>query len=96
MALVDTGMETSVVYSDPTKFQGERVMIGGFVGQTIPVTQTWLKLGVFCPRSVNCLLPPVPEYILALTFYGVWLSRQLWDCSNSDRGALVSGQCRQY
>lgn len=98
MALVDAGMETSVVYSDPTKFQGERVMIGGFVGQTIPVTQTWLKLGVGCllPQEYKLSIAPVPEYILALTFYGVWLSRQLWDCSNSDRGALVSGQCRQY
>lgn len=29
MTFVDTGSETSVVYSAPTKHQGERVMIGG-------------------------------------------------------------------
>jgi len=39
MTLVDTGEETSVVYSDQNKFQGERVMIGGSGEQTIPVTQ---------------------------------------------------------
>jgi len=46
MALVNTGAETSNIYGDLIKFQGDRVMIGGFTGQTIPVTQTWLRLGV--------------------------------------------------
>ena len=46
MALVNTGAETSNIYGDLIKFQGDRVMIGGFGGQTIPVTQTWLRLGV--------------------------------------------------
>jgi len=46
MALVDTGAETSIIYGDLTKLNGDRVMIGGFGGQTIPVTQTWLKVGV--------------------------------------------------
>ena len=46
MALVDMGMETSIIYGYPTTFQGNKVMIGGFAGQTIPVTQMWLKLGV--------------------------------------------------
>ena len=45
MALVDTGSETSIIYGDPAKFDGDRVMIGCFGGQTILVTQTWLKLG---------------------------------------------------
>ena len=42
MAFVDTGEETSIIYGDLTKFNGDRVMIGGFGGQTVPVTQTWL------------------------------------------------------
>ena len=46
MALVDTGAETSIISEDLTKFKGDGVMIGGFGGQTIPVTQTWLKVGV--------------------------------------------------
>jgi len=68
MALVDTGMETSVVYGDPTKFQGERIMIGGFAGQTIPVTQMWLKLGVghLLPQEYKVSIAPVPEYILGI------------------------------
>ena len=41
-----TDVGTAVVYGDLTKFQGERVMIGGLGGQTIPVTQMWLKRGV--------------------------------------------------
>jgi len=45
---VDTDVETPTIYGDPTKFNGDRVMIGGFVGQTIPVTQT--RLGLGCPR----------------------------------------------
>ena len=46
MALVDTGAETSIIYGDPNQFSGSKAMIGGFGGQMIPVTQTWLKLGV--------------------------------------------------
>ena len=46
MALVDTGVGTSIIYRDLTKFNGDRMMIGGLGGQTIPVTQTLLKLGV--------------------------------------------------
>ena len=30
MALVDTGVETSVIYGNPTKFNGDRVMISEF------------------------------------------------------------------
>lgn len=39
MALVDTDSETSITYGDPTKFQGNKVIIGGFGGQTVLVTQ---------------------------------------------------------
>ena len=68
IALVDTGMETSIIYRDPTKFDGDRVMIGGFGGQTIPVTQTWLKLGIGClpPREYKVSIAPVQEYILGI------------------------------
>lgn len=45
MALVDRGAEASIIYGDTTKFNGDRVMISGFRGQTIPVTLTWLKWG---------------------------------------------------
>jgi len=68
MALVDTGAETSVIYRDLTKFDGNRVMIGGFGGQTILVTQTWLKLGVghLPPWEYEVSIAPVPEYILGI------------------------------
>jgi len=57
--LVDTGVETSIIYEDPTKFKRDRVVLGGFGGQIIPVTQTWWKLGVGFshPRSIKYLLP---------------------------------------
>ena len=45
ITLVNTGAETSIIYGDPTKFQGGMEMIGGFGGQIIPKTNTWLKLG---------------------------------------------------
>ena len=68
MALVDTGAEPSIIYGDPTKFSGDRVMIGGFGGQTVPVTQTWLKLGVgrLPPREYKVSIAPVQEYILGI------------------------------
>ena len=46
MALVDTGGEISIIYGDPNQSSGSKAMIGGFGVQMIPVTQTWLKLGV--------------------------------------------------
>jgi len=46
MTLFDTSSETSMMYGDETKFKADKVTIDGFGGQTIPVTQTWLKLGV--------------------------------------------------
>lgn len=63
MALVDTGAETSIIYGDPNKFHGNRVMIGGFGGQTISVTQTWLKLGVghLPPQNYKVCIAPVQE-----------------------------------
>jgi len=59
MALVDTGAKTSIIYGDLTKFNGDRVMIGGSGGQTVPVTQTWLKLGVrrLPPREYMVSIP---------------------------------------
>ncbi|XP_052553514.1 uncharacterized protein LOC128087697 [Tympanuchus pallidicinctus] len=73
IALVDTGAETSIIYGDRRKFDGERVMIGGFGGQIIPVTQTWLKLGVgrLPPRGYKVSIAPVQEYILGIDI--------LWD-----------------
>jgi len=68
MAFVDTGEETTIIYGDLTKFNGDRVMIGGFGGQTVPVTQTWLKLGVGClpPWEYKVSIAPVQEYILGI------------------------------
>ena len=68
MALVDTGAETSIIYGDLTKFNGDRVMIGGFGGQTIPVTQSWLKLGFgrLPPQEYKVSIAPVQEYILGI------------------------------
>jgi len=66
--LVDTGAETSIISEDLTKFKGDGVMIGGFGGQTIPVTQTWLKLGVghLLPQEYKVPIAPFPEYILGI------------------------------
>ena len=63
-----THVETSIIYGDLTKFNGDKVMICGFGVQTIPVTQTWLKLGVGClpPRERKISIAPVPEYILGI------------------------------
>ncbi len=68
MAFVDTGEETTIIYGDLTKFNGDRVMIGGFGGQTVPVTQTWLKLGVgrLPPWEYKVSIAPVQEYILGI------------------------------
>ena len=68
MALVDTGVETTITYGDLNKFNGDRVMIGSFGGQTILVTQMWLKLGVVClpPWEYKVSIAPVEEYILGI------------------------------
>jgi len=43
-------------------------MISGFGGQTIPVTQTWLKLGIghLPPQEYKVSMAPVQEYILGI------------------------------
>ena len=66
--MVDTGAETSIIYGDLTKFNGDRVMIGGFGGQTVPVTQTWQKMGVedLPPWECKVSIAPVQEYILGI------------------------------
>jgi len=66
MALGDTRAETSVIYGpymDPNQFSGTEAMTGGFGGQMIPVTQTWLKLGVGClsPQEYKVSIAPVPD-----------------------------------
>ena len=68
MALVDTGVETSVIYGDSIKFNRDRMMMDGFWGQIIPVASTWLKLGVGClpPQEFELSIAPVPEYILGI------------------------------
>lgn len=97
MALVDTGAETSI-YGDPTKFNGDKVKIGGLGGQTIPVTQTWLKLGVGClpPREYKVSIAPVQHNILGTGILWGLALQQLWESSDIDKGALVSGRYRQY
>ena len=64
--LVD--IETSIIHGDLARFDGDRVMIGGFGGQTIPVTQTQLKLGVghLPPWEYEVSFAPVQEYILGI------------------------------
>lgn len=68
MALVDTGTGKAIIYGDPTKFNGDRVMVGEFEGQSIPVTQMWLKLGVgrLPPQKYKMSIAPVSEYILGI------------------------------
>ena len=66
--MVYTGTEISIIYGDLTKLNGDRVMIGGFGGQTIPVTQTWLKFGVahLPPPEYKVSIALVQEYILGM------------------------------
>lgn len=62
-------------YSDPTKLQGNRVMTE-FGGQTIPVIQTWLRLGLghLPPLGYKLSVAPVSEYILGIDIlWGVTL-----------------------
>ena len=98
MELIVTGTETSIIYGDLTKFDGDRVMIGGFGGQTIPVTQTWLKLGVgHLPPQGYSGYCPSPRAHPGHRYFMV--SGSPADCGrlqNLTKGALVSGQCRQY
>lgn len=95
MALVGMGTETSIIYGDPTTFHGDRVMIGGFGGKTIPVTQTWLKLGVghLPPWKCEKSVAPVPEYILGIHILG-GLTLQITVGEFRLKDVLVSGQCR--
>lgn len=74
MVLGDTGAETPGIYSDPTEFSGDRVMIGGFEGRTIPVTQAWLQVGVghLLPREYEVSVASVPEYILGKDILWAW------------------------
>lgn len=67
MAVV--GTETSIIYDDPTKFHETREMIGGFGGQTNPVAQGWLKLGVqhLPPWKYKVSIAPVLKYLLYIS-----------------------------
>ena len=49
-------------------------------GQTIPVTQTWLKLGVgrLPPQEYKVSIAPVQEYILGLDILWVLALVQTW------------------
>jgi len=62
------GAETSIIEGDLTKFHGDRVITGGFGGQTSLVTQTWLKLGVghLLPWDYKMSIPPVLVYVLGI------------------------------
>ena len=68
MALDDAGAETSIIYGDLIKFNGDGVMTGGFGGETIPITQTWLKLvvGCFPPWEYKVSIAPGSEYLLGI------------------------------
>jgi len=72
MMLVDTDVETSIIYGDLTKFNGDRV-IGGSGGLMIPVTQMWLKVGVghLSSQEYKVSIAPVREYIVGIDI--------LWD-----------------
>ena len=98
MALVDTGVETSVIYGDSIKFNRDRMMMDGFWGQIIPVASTWLKLGVGClpPREYKVSIAPVQHNILGTGILWGLALQQLWESSDINKGALVSGWYRQY
>jgi len=88
MALVDMGAEMSIIYADLTKFQGGGVMIGKFQAQTIPVTQTWLKLrvGHLPPWGYKVFVAPVLVYILGLGIqWGLTLQRTIGEFRLSER-----------
>ena len=80
MALIDTGAETSIIHGDQNQFSDTTAMIGGFVGQIIPVTDTWLKLGVgnLPPRIRRTTCCLVPGYIMGIDI----LSKPLWESSD--------------
>ena len=68
MALVDKGAENLIIYGDPAKLHGDKVMTGEFRGQIIPITQTWLKLAVgrIPLLAYKVSIAPVWEYILGI------------------------------
>lgn len=55
MVLIDTGAETSIIYGDPTKFQGDRVMVSGFVKITAldPLTQMPYECRLSCEGGLE-------------------------------------------
>ena len=92
MTLVDIVAETSIIYGDPTKFNGDRVINSGFGGQTIPVTQTWLKFGVgpLPPQEYKVSITPVPEYILGIDIlWGLALQTTVGDFRFRQRCIIV-------
>lgn len=68
MAPVDVGTKMSIIYGDLTKLEGDRVNTGRSGGQTIVVTQTWLRLvvGHFPPWEFKVSIALVLEYILGV------------------------------
>ena len=95
MALVGTGVETSIIYGDQTKFSGDRVMIHGFGEQTFQLPKcgwNW-GLGISRPGNINHLLPQSQSTSWAWMLYGVWFSRQL--CESSDWQRWISVQAVQ-
>lgn len=93
--MVDKGVETLIIYGDLTKFHVDKMMVGGFGGQTIPVTQTRLKLrvGHLPPQEYKVSTAPVPEYILGTdTLWCLTLQTTVGEFRLRDM--LVSGRCR--
>ena len=66
--LVDTGEETSVIYGDPTKFNGDRVMICIFGGTDHSSQPNMVETGgwEYTPQEYNVSIAPVQEYILGI------------------------------
>ena len=66
--LVDTGEETSVIYGDPTKCNGDRVMICIFGGTDHSGHPNMVETGgwEYTPQEYNVSIAPVQEYILGI------------------------------
>ena len=68
LALVGTGADCSLIYSNPDKFPGKPAYVDGYVGHTVKVKPVSLSLSVgrLPPWLYTIYVSPIPEYVLGV------------------------------
>lgn len=76
MALIDTGVQCTLIYSNPKLFSGSLFTISGYEGQFVRVHMVTLTMaiGSLNPQPYSVYISPIPEYILEVDILlGLWL-----------------------